>query len=714
MSQQLFEVSGISLDNTISILYGVEVPGASQDTNDAPQGSVYFTTDGVTWKKIAVGSGIDKWSQSAGGGVVSGINSLRNVTGNTVVDSLNSADIDTGVWAITTSSVTNPLDHQTVIVTGSHNTAVAKYSLYSRMDFGTKIQGITYDVRLNSGKFELVVFAPTFCNIDCYRLNAISNGSTVTLVTSGGGSGGGTGDVTTSQLNAEISSRIAGDLANSNSITSAIASEATARAAADSALDTKISGKADITGLATQFTNINTNITIVSEALAAETAARIAGDSSGGSGSVSTVNYNFAVDVLGIPVSNSLVGSYVSPGSFDLSGAGVAKALSPATAQAVFTLKKNDTTIGTVTFAAGSTTGIVTVTPTSIVTNDELSLWSPTVTDDTLSDVAITFIGSGTSSGGGTSAPQVNADWNASSGVAEILNKPLLPKVSTYLGDYTNDVGYQTAADLAVVVDSITAEATARQAADTALHTTLQAIVDTDLANEATARTAADTALQTSINTEVAARISADAALQAAIDASISGAITPEQLAAAIAALPSDAAQIPSDWNATSGAAQILNKPTIPIVPTIVSAFTNDSGYQTVAQVGTLVNSVVNAAIAAIPTPSQPVARMEFSVSIFGVPMANQIVGMQLIAASCSFGTGFAKAITAPTNAASFILKVNGTQVGTIDFAVGATEGVISSLNLTLHAGDFIQLLAPSVIDDTLSDIAIMLIGTYN
>lgn len=38
---------------------------------------------------------------------------------------------------------------------------------------------------------------------------------------------------------------------------------------------------------------------------------------------------------------------------------------------------------------------------------------------------------------------------------------------------------------------------------------------------------------------------------------------------------------VQSDWNATSGDALILNKPTIPTVPTNVSAFTNDAGYIT-------------------------------------------------------------------------------------------------------------------------------------
>lgn len=41
------------------------------------------------------------------------------------------------------------------------------------------------------------------------------------------------------------------------------------------------------------------------------------------------------------------------------------------------------------------------------------------------------------------------------------------------------------------------------------------------------------------------------------------------------------AAQVNADWNATSGVSRILNKPTIPTVPTKVSSFTNDAGYLT-------------------------------------------------------------------------------------------------------------------------------------
>lgn len=49
------------------------------------------------------------------------------------------------------------------------------------------------------------------------------------------------------------------------------------------------------------------------------------------------------------------------------------------------------------------------------------------------------------------------------------------------------------------------------------------------------------------------------------------------------------AAQVNADWNASSGVAAILNKPSIPVVPTNVSAFVNDASYATTSQVATAV-----------------------------------------------------------------------------------------------------------------------------
>ena len=43
--------------------------------------------------------------------------------------------------------------------------------------------------------------------------------------------------------------------------------------------------------------------------------------------------------------------------------------------------------------------------------------------------------------------------------------------------------------------------------------------------------------------------------------------------------IPQPVEQVNADWNAVNGKAQILNKPTIPVVPTTVSSFSNDAGY---------------------------------------------------------------------------------------------------------------------------------------
>ena len=47
-----------------------------------------------------------------------------------------------------------------------------------------------------------------------------------------------------------------------------------------------------------------------------------------------------------------------------------------------------------------------------------------------------------------------------------------------------------------------------------------------------------------------------------------------------------------SDWNASSGMGAILNKPTIPTVPTNVSAFTNDAGYITSSSIANKANKI--------------------------------------------------------------------------------------------------------------------------
>jgi hypothetical protein len=148
----------------------------------------------------------------------------------------------------------------------------------------------------------------------------------------------------------------------------------------------------------------------------------------------------------------------------------------------------------------------------------------------------------------------------------------------------SNLMAYIDNAD-SVIQQSIISEGLDRATADTALQANIDA--------EAQTRAAADNDLQTSIGSEASARIDADAVLQTAIDGKaaavhthvkadvtdfahthVKNDITDFPALAAVATSGSytdlsnkptiPAAQVNADWNASSGIAQILNKPSIP------------------------------------------------------------------------------------------------------------------------------------------------------
>lgn len=190
---------------------------------------------------------------------------------------------------------------------------------------------------------------------------------------------------------------------------------------------------------------------------------------------------------------------------------------------------------------------------------------------------------------------QVNADWNATSGAAQILNKPTLfsgnyndltnkptiPTVPTNVSSFTNDAGYITIAAIPTIPTNVSA-----------------------FTNDAGYVTSADVQQAAGIPTVVSA-FQNDA-----------GYITAAQVPA----------QVNADWNATSGKAQILNKPTlfdgnynsltnrpnlatvattgnyndltnkptIPTVPSNVSVFNNDAHYITEAQLNALLAAMNN------------------------------------------------------------------------------------------------------------------------
>ncbi len=155
---------------------------------------------------------------------------------------------------------------------------------------------------------------------------------------------------------------------------------------------------------------------------------------------------------------------------------------------------------------------------------------------------------------------QVNADWNATTGAAKILNKPTIPTIPANVSAFYNDAGYITSASVPAIPTNVSA-----------------------FTNDAGYITSAN------IPT-VPANLSAFN--------NDMGYITTAQIPA----------QVNADWNATSGAAKILNKPTlfsgnyndltnkptIPTVPSNVSVFNNDAHYITETQLNALLASVNN------------------------------------------------------------------------------------------------------------------------
>jgi hypothetical protein len=63
-----------------------------------------------------------------------------------------------------------------------------------------------------------------------------------------------------------------------------------------------------------------------------------------------------------------------------------------ATSETIFTIKANGLTIGTITFAASSVTGVVNFTDNTVVQNQLVSIHAPAIVDATLSDVSFLLV----------------------------------------------------------------------------------------------------------------------------------------------------------------------------------------------------------------------------------------------------------------------------------------------------------------------------------
>jgi hypothetical protein len=99
-----------------------------------------------------------------------------------------------------------------------------------------------------------------------------------------------------------------------------------------------------------------------------------------------------------------------------------------------------------------------------------------------------------------------------------------------------------------------------------------------------------------------------------------------------------------------------------------------------------------------------------------GQPAASAMVFQFVVPRAIGFPVNLvgslAKAGTAATSAASFTLRKNGSNIGTIDFAGGAAAGTFTLAGgAVFAAGDVLEMLAPSPQDATLADVSITLLA---
>lgn len=164
------------------------------------------------------------------------------------------------------------------------------------------------------------------------------------------------------------------------------------------------------------------------------------------------------------------------------------------------------------------------------------------------------------------------ADVATSGNYDDLTNKPTIPTIPSNVSYFTNDVGYLTGINSSDIITAlsytpyngsvnpngyITSSALSGYASSSDIPTAMS-----DLTNDCGYVTSS------ALNGYVQSASLSDVAISGSYNDLTNKPSIP-------------VAQVNSDWNASSGVAQILNKPTIPTVPTNVSAFTNDSGYVT-------------------------------------------------------------------------------------------------------------------------------------
>lgn len=109
--------------------------------------------------------------------------------------------------------------------------------------------------------------------------------------------------------------------------------------------------------------------------------------------------YGFAIPISGKPTAGEMIGPFVADRAFTIPNGfagSISNAGAAATATSVFTLTRNGSAIGTITYAGGSAAGVLatsTNADVAVARGDRFFLVCPSTQDGTLADIGTTVVG---------------------------------------------------------------------------------------------------------------------------------------------------------------------------------------------------------------------------------------------------------------------------------------------------------------------------------
>ena len=343
-----------------------------------------------------------------------------------------------------------------------------------------------------------------------------------------------------------------------------------------------------------------------------------------GDGTISVVSSGGG-GTLDIASATTLGGIKIGSGvSIDASGVlsvtstsgGTVSQISVATANGISGTVANATTTPVITLSLGSITPATVSTSTLVVggmlypttkgTNGQVLVTNGTTRVNWTSLATVASTGSYNDLSNKPTIPsaQVNSDWSSSSGVSQILNKPLLATVATS-GAYTD------LSDLPLLATVATTGAYADLTGQPALTTVATTGSYTDLINKPTIPAeqvnsdwTATTGLAQILNKPTLATVATSGSYADLTNKPALTTVATSGLYADLSGKPTiPAAQVNSDWTATTGLAQILNKPTFSTVATSGSYadLTNKPALTTVATTGSYTDLINKPTIPAAP-----------------------------------------------------------------------------------------------------------------